>query len=578
MAKTIAIGIQDFGQLRENNYFYIDKTGFIREWWDAGDSVTLITRPRRFGKTLNMSMLDYFFSNKHAGRGDLFEGLDIWKESRYRGIQGTWPVLFLSFAGVKQTTYPNTVAAICQILANLYNQYTWMLEDPMFTKADREAFRRVNENDDVTAPVAAEALMRLCQWMQRYYGKRVIVLLDEYDTPLQEAYVHGFWDELAAYVRALFNNTFKTNPYLERGLMTGITRISKESIFSDLNNLNVVTTTSREYETAFGFTQAEVFAALREQDIPETEMEKVKQWYDGFTFGRVKDIYNPWSVTMYLDKKILDTYWANTSGNALVSRLLREGNRETKSAFEMLLGGNTIEVKMDEQIVFSQLTKDRNAIWSLLLASGYLKVMEMLTDAGMGFSVYRLALTNYEVKRMFARMIEEWFQETPDFNAFVSAMFRGDVRSMNHYMNRVALNTFSYFDTGRHPSGRKEPERFYHGFVLGLLVDKAGSYMVKSNRESGLGRYDVVMEPRDANDVAVIMEFKVFDREDGENDLADTAVNALKQIEQKQYAADLLQRGIPAGHILSYGFAFEGERCLIQMGGRETAVVDDRNC
>lgn len=565
MKKTVAIGMQDFGTLREKDCFYIDKTSFIQDWWDSEDVVTLITRPCRFGKTLNMSMLYYFFSNEHANRGDLFEGLNVWKEERYRTLQGTYPVLFLSFAGVKQTTYEHTKYVLNQLIHNLYNQYAWLLRDDRFSQADRDRFQKVSE--EMAEPVAASALSQLCEWLYRYYGKKCILLLDEYDTPMQEAFLHGFWDELTSYIRGLFNNTFKTNPYLERAIMTGITRVSKESVFSDLNNLNVVTTTSSEYAAAFGFTEEEVFAAMDSQGIESTEKEKVKFWYDGFTFGTVTDIYNPWSVTMYLDKGVFDTYWANTSGNGLVSRLIQEGDKDVKTAFEKLLRGECIETKLDEQIIFSQLSKQKNAIWSLLLASGYLKVDMIVQETPEDDKIYRLKFTNFEVKKMFYRIVESWFDESGEFNEFISAMFRGDVRSMNHYMNKVALNTFSYFDAGKKPSQPKEPERFYHGFVLGLLVDKASQYIVKSNRESGLGRYDVVMEPKAVTDIAVIMEFKVFDKEDGEASLEDTATNALRQIAEKKYDVNLLQRGIPEDQILKYGFAFEGEKCLILKQG-----------
>ena len=562
MKKTIAIGEQDFAKLRDNHYFYIDKTGFIREWWESGDAVTLLTRPRRFGKTLNMSMLEYFFSNRHENRGDLFENLDIWKEKKYQELQGTFPVVFLSFAGVKQTDYEKTEYAINKLLEDLYNQYHWMLQEKMFTDTDRKDFFKVTA--EMPEQVASGSIRKLCEWLFRYYGKRVIVLLDEYDTPMQEAYIHGFWEKMTSYIRALFTNTFKTNPYLERGMMTGITRVSKESVFSDLNNLNVITTTSNEYSSAFGFTEEEVFSAMDQLEIAETEKEKVKFWYDGFTFGEISDIYNPWSVTMYLDKRKFDTYWANTSGNGLVSKLIREGDRKVKTEFEKLLRGECIEAEIDEQIIFDQLSDSQTAIWSLLLASGYLKVESIRQEVPEDLPVYRLKLTNFEVKRMFHRMIKGWFDGTSAFHEFIAAMFRGDVRGMNHYMNKVALNTFSYFDAGKKPSKHKEPERFYHGFVLGLLVDRADQYMVKSNRESGFGRYDVVMEPRDVNDVAVIMEFKVFDRDDQENSLEDTAKNALLQIEEKKYATDLNQRGIPDSRILKYGFAFDGEMCLIR--------------
>ena len=368
-----------------------------------------------------------------------------------------------------------------------------------------------------------------------------------------------------AYIRGLFNNTFKTNPYLERGIMTGITRVSKESIFSDLNNLKVVTTTSDKYSTVFGFTEEEVFNAMDSQGMPEDDKEHVKFWYDGFTFGKTTDIYNPWSVTMYLDDKKLGAHWANTSSNSLVGNLLRTGDAKLKILFEKLLAGDCIEVAIDEQIIFNQLEKNKDAVWSLLLASGYLKIEGIIQEIPEDDAIYQMKLTNFEVRKMFEKMISGWFNANEYFGDFVSAMLKGDERNMTRYMNKVALNSFSYFDTGKNPSEEKEPERFYHGFVLGLMVDRAKDYILKSNRESGYGRYDVVLEPKDASNVAVIIEFKVLDSFEGEKSLEDTAANALAQIEEKKYDTDLLQRGIPAERIFKYGFAFKGEECLIKM-------------
>ena len=291
MKKEISTGIQDFEKLRVNNGYYIDKTEFIREWWNGRDDVTLITRPRRFGKTLNMSTLNCFFSNKYENRGELFEDLKIWEDASMREQQGKWPVIFLSFADIKQKTYELTKSSFNQLLADLYNQYVWLMAQEIFTDADREYFKSVRK--DMTDDVAAVSIKKLCEWLYRYYGKKVLVFLDEYDTPLQEAYINGFWDEMVAYIRALFNSTFKTNPSMERGIMTGITRVSKESIFSDLNNLVVITTTSDRYATSFGFTEEEVFHALDELDFTEKDKRDVKRWYDGFTFGSVTDMYNP---------------------------------------------------------------------------------------------------------------------------------------------------------------------------------------------------------------------------------------------------------------------------------------------
>ena len=563
MARTVAIGIQQFDELIKKNCFYVDKTDFIREWWESNDSVTLITRPRRFGKTLNMSMTEQFFSINYADRSDLFEGLSIWKNEKYRDLQGTYPVISLSFANIKERDYQTTRKKICQIIVELYTNYSFLLDSQKLKDGDRDFFQRISvDMDDVDATMA---IHYLCKYLYMYYGKKVIVLLDEYDTPMQEAYVDGHWDDLVAFTRSMFNSTFKTNPWLERGLMTGITRVSKESIFSDLNNLKVVTTTSDEYATSFGFMEEEVFAALEECELIE-QKEEVKRWYDGFIFGTHKDIYNPWSILNLLDTGNFTTYWANTSSNSLVGKLLREGNRGIKEKFENLLRGDAIRTPIDEQIVYNQLDGSEKAIWSLLLASGYLKVLSYdrmeLLERGQK-QMYELALTNYEVECMFEGMIRGWFTEAEeDYNEFIKAMLQNDLKAMNAYMNRVALSTFSYFDTGKRPS-YDQPERFYHGFVLGLIVDLQNKYIITSNRESGFGRYDVMLEPkRPQEDDAIILEFKVYDEDDEEN-LKETVQSALAQIEEKQYAAQLIARGVPQERIRCYGFAFEGKKVLI---------------
>lgn len=436
----------------------------------------------------------------------------------------------------------------------------------------------------ITDTIIARAVKNLLIYMFRYYGQKIIVLLDEYDTPLQEAYVHGYWNKLTSLIRSLFNSTFKTNDYLCRALLTGITRVSKESIFSDLNNLNVITTTTDKYCTAFGFTENEVLHALKSHNLT-SEMEHVRFWYDGFTFGSKTDIYNPWSITMYLDSMEYGTYWADTSSNILVSDLIKTGTPELKMQMEDLLAGNCLEVQLDEQVIFEQLKKKKGAIWSLLVASGYLKPMERIFNQEKSRFIYKLKITNHEAELMFKDMISSWFPEDETaYGNFKEALLLGDLDYMNQYMNDIAAELFSSFDVGHKPPEKKQPERFryaeattkslkepnssacfYHGFVLGLVVDLVGRYRIRSNRQSGLGRYDVMMEPVYETDDAIVMEFKVFSKLKDKT-LKKAVENALKQIEYMRYDYELIARGIPKDRIRHYGFAFDGQVVLIGEG------------
>lgn len=559
--QSVNLGEQRFDRVVGENKFYIDKTGFIKEWWETGAAVTLITRPRRFGKTLNMSMTECFFSNEYADRGDLFKGLSVWEEEKYRKLQGTFPVIFLSFANVKAADFVEMNYKLSEVIADLFEKNRYLLEGDLLSENEKEYYKNVKVGmKDI---VAAGALHRMANFMQRYYGKDVIIILDEYDTPMQEAWLSGYWDEAVRFFSSFFNSSFKTNPYLCRGLITGITRIARESIFSGMNNLEVITTTADEYAASFGFTEEEVFAALDRAGLG-SEKQSVKEWYDGFTFGTHTDIYNPWSIASFIRKNgKYDTYWSNTSGNGLVNSLIREGNSDIKQTMEELLQGKSFMAEIDEQIVFDQLNDNTNAVWSLLLATGYLKVVKR--DVMEEDDWYMLKLTNYEVKRMFRKMVKGWFDGIAKmpYNNFIKAFLMNDVEAMNEYMNKIALSSFSSFDIAKGVSNDDAPERFYHGFVLGLMVELAGRFQITSNRESGFGRYDVVLVPADkAKDFAYIIEFKVR-KPKKEKDLAETVANALLQIREKQYDTQLIADGFSPERIMKYGFAFEGKKILI---------------
>ena len=558
---TTALGVQNFEDIITNHYFYIDKTNFIKEWWESGDVVTLITRPRRFGKTLTMSMVECFFSNNYPNRGELFQNLNIWKEDYYRQLQGTYPVINLTFSEIKGSDFNSARADICELISGLYSEHYYLKNSNVLNEKDIFYFNRISKEMDDTD--VSFSLKRLSEYLYRYYGKRVIILLDEYDTPMQAAYVNGYWKEMVEFLRRLFGSTFKANPYLERAIMTGITRVSKESIFSDLNNLKVITTTSDEYATVFGFTEEEVFRALDEYGLSNKKQE-TKSWYNGFVFGKYGNIYNPWSIINLLDTKKHANYWINTSANTLVKHLIQKSSGKIKEEVEQLLKGETIRELIDEQIVFNQLEKSPTAIWSLLLASGYLKLISFDNDTTIGGRRNcELAITNQETMDMFYGMVHDWFSDMESYSEFVTALLENKVRRMNKFINQISLEVFSSFDSGTRPSG-KEPERFYHGFVLGLLVELRNSYSITSNRESGYGRYDVMLKPFDKLKNAYIIEFKVLDPDEDETVLEETVQSALKQIREKQYAIMLQAEGYTNIH--TYGFAFKGKEVLIQKG------------
>ncbi|MCD7956605.1 MAG: ATP-binding protein [Lachnospiraceae bacterium] len=590
--KKVALGITKFEDIIDRDVFYVDKTRFIKDWYESADQVTLITRPRRFGKTLTLNMVETFFSVRYQNRTELFDGLYISGEEKLMAMQGTLPVISLSLANVKPDSYGSMCRAIRLELAQLFEQHSYLLESEKLSEAEKESFL------EITAQKASDeecmnSVRFLSRCMYKHYGETALILIDEYDTPMLEAFTEKYWELAIKYIRRMFHAAFKDNPYLRRGLMTGITRITQESIFSDLNNLAVVTTTTEQYEDSFGFTENEVFDALDTYGFSECR-ESVKRWYDGFQFGRQEGIYNPWSILNFLKSGRLEPYWMNTSGNALVGNLVREGSLKIKDEFEILLQGGTIETEIDESITYGELRGDSKTIWSWFLTTGYVKIVRSLMESASASDItplwmqeleeeslwqqdtlaeaspeweysegrYEIALTNFEVRVAFRKLVKKWFAESYDeYTEFIRMLLAGNLEGMQRYMEKVTLRTFSFFDVGSATSESEVAEQFYHGFTLGLIADLDRTHILTSNRESGFGRYDVSIEPRNGKTDGIIIEFKVFDPKKEET-LEDTAKRALQQIEDMKYETDLKARGIET--VRKYGFAFRGKEVLIQ--------------
>lgn len=554
MDKTVALGITNFEDMIQKNIFYVDKTGFIQEWFLNHDQVTLITRPRRFGKTLTLSMLETFFSNQYAGRGDLFESLCIWKNEAFRQLQGGYPVINISFAGVKQNSYQEMLQDMKYCLSGLYDRHGYLLKSDRLNDADKNKIRQYME-ERVDELQCIQSLQFLARCLYKHFGRKVLIFIDEYDTPMLEAYLSDYWQEAINYICRMFHAALKDNPYLERGLLTGITRITQESVFSDLNNLTVVTTTTEMYEENFGFTETEVFAALKTYGLSDQKAE-VKHWYDGFQFGKKEDIYNPWSVLNFLKFKKLEPYWMNTSSNNLVGKLVKEGSIIVKNEFEAMLSGRSVVTEIDESITYEELKGNSKTIWSWFLTTGYVKTVEE-RETG-----YEIQLTNYEVRKAFYKLVKKWFDHSYDeYTEFVRMLLSGNLEGMQRYMEKVTMQCFSFFDVGNGSTENDRTEQFYHGFTIGLVADLNRTHILTSNRESGFGRYDVCIEPKDRNQDGIIIEFKVFDA-GRERTLEETASRALAQINRMNYETDLRMRGIKT--IRKYGFAFRGKQVLIK--------------
>ena len=510
-----------------------------------------------------MSMLEHFFSLE--GDHSIFDGLEITKDTKLcEEYMGKYPVIFVSLKGINAAAYKDAFEFAVQIIKRVAGNFQFLLESESLSDYDKSEYRELLDSG-MSEAVFCGGLKTLSALLEKHCGEKVILLIDEYDVPLSKAFENGYYDQMVFLIRNLLEQALKTNNSLKFAVMTGCMRISKESIFTGMNNLKVITTTSDKYATAFGFTEKEVFNALDDMELG-SEKGNVKKWYDGFTFGSHTDIYNPWSICSFIENNgKYENYWADTSSNGLVNSLMQTGVPGIKQTMEALLQGKSFEAELDEKIVFDQLDGSVSAVWSLLLATGYLKVLDLKYVGEHKRKVYTLTLTNMEADSIFENMVKGWFGGSTEtyYNEFINALLHDNVRKMNTFMNKVALNTFSSFDSGNKPSEQTEPERFYHGFVLGMVVNMADMYIVRSNRESGYGRYDVMLEPVDKNGKAFIFEFKVLDPDEDEETLEDTLAAAHRQIAEKKYETELVSRGFAPEKIRKYGFAFRGRECLI---------------
>lgn len=556
---NVGLGYQNFLDFVCGKRFYVDKTHFIPEWLASDARITLITRPRRFGKSMLLSTVRTFFDPMYADHPEYFEKLQVWKDKDCRRLFGTIPVISVSFGSCKGNHFEQAMRGVTLGLYNMYIQHEYLRESPKLSEEEKAEYRRIVASFSEQRTEYVEiSIQKLCELLYKHYGKFPIILMDEYDTPLLEAYTDGYWDETINTFRQLFHTTFKENDFFYRAIITGVTRISKNSLFSDLNNLEVDTVTCDAYSDCFGFTEQEVMDAFKCQDIDT--IQDVKAMYDGFTIGRHQDIYNPWSICNYMRQRELIGYWVNTSSNKLVGDIIRRYPVESKYEIERLMAGEKVHKRINEGITFQYLEGDENSLWSLLLAVGYIKAENIVRSVeGIECDV---SVTNREVMAMFKTEILGMFHNGwSAYGRFAEALLAHKMELMNEYLQTITYTSISYFDVADGPKERT-PENFYHGLVLGLIVSLRDRYRIVSNRESGRGRYDIAMYPLQENTDAFIMEFKVQDRKK-ETDLEQTAMNALQQIVDKNYEADLLAAGVPAERIYKLGFAFAGKDVLV---------------
>ena len=552
--KGIGIGESDFRGLIIRDNYYIDKTMYIKDIIDNQSRVILITRPRRFGKTLNMSMLRYYFDCRQKYSKELFEGLKIMsQEEKYTSKLGAYPVIYLTLKDAGLMNYEMMIMQLKTIMMELFYEHRNLLEGEM-AEGERNIFNKVL-SANITELELINVIKMLSKIMYQYYNKPVILLIDEYDVPIQSAYVEGYYEEAIKFFKTFYGITFKDNPYLEKTVLTGVSRVAKESIFSGANNFDVFTILDNEFADDFGITEEEMDKVIEDFKV-EDDKEEIKKWYDGYKIGDKEGIYNPWSILNYLTRKELRQYWVNTSSNDLI-KLVLKNSTTVKEKIERLLKGEPIEVPINLETVIVGIENNEDNIWGLMLGTGYLKVVEVVDLPN---KIYKVALPNYEIKLLFEQIIDNWFRNKVMGNDLQSILKDLVTLNLEEYEEKFKIlvrEMFSYMDVGENTA-----ENFYHAFVLGMLVGLKDSYYVNSNRESGMGRYDIMLEPKDKSGNSFIMEFKVY-KEDKEKTIEETIENAKKQIEEKGYENNLRERGFK--NITKIVYAFYGKEVKMEV-------------
>ena len=551
----IGIGESDFKILRIKKDYYIDKTKYIKDIIDNRSKVLLITRPRRFGKTLNMSMLRYYFDCTKKDSKELFKGLKIMEqEEKYTSKLGYYPCIYLTLKDAGLQSYELMIMQLRTLLMDIYYENRYLLEEAEMAPGERNTFNKIllAEANEIEIINGIKMLSKI---MSTYYNKPVMLFLDEYDVPLQNAYVEGYYEECIKFFKTFYGITFKDNPYLEKTILTGVSRVAKESIFSGANNFHVYTVLDDEFSDDFGITEKEMDKIIDDFEIQD-QKEEIKKWYDGYTIGNTEGIYNPWSILNYLTDKKLIPYWVNTSSNDLI-KLILKNSATVKEKIEQLLRDEEIEVPINLETVIVGIEKNEENIWGLLLGTGYLKVTEVVDLA---HGIYKVKIPNYEIKFLFQNIIREWFNDKVignNLNTILKDLVTLNLEEFEEKFKQLVIEMFSFMDVGKNTA-----ENFYHAFVLGMLVGLKDSYYVKSNRESGFGRYDIMLEPKDKNGNSFVMEFKVLEDEE-EKTIEDTIENAKKQIEERRYVDDLEERGYT--NITKMVFAFKGKEVKMQV-------------